>query len=103
MVNQMRFDKHTGKRILPDVKIGNERMVHSGGSALSGSNFVLCESHGQALSCWVRWGNTLYRCCRFCITQYCPLTVATHKIKPLPEPETPGETPDTHNPVGHSY
>jgi hypothetical protein len=61
--------------ILPEVKIGNERLNRNHTSRLSGRQIV-CEEHGTHPTCYVNKNNILVKCCRLCIKAYCQLTKA---------------------------
>jgi hypothetical protein len=93
MVKVLQFDKQ-GKRLLPAVKVGNERLNQQGQSKLA-KGFVACEEHGTVPYCWVRNKGLLTLCCRFCILKYCQRTTAVFRSKSLTDADA--------NPIGHSF
>lgn len=66
-----------GKRILPAVKIGNERIERTSCS-LSGPNFTICAQHGTVPAVYVRSTKprAIRRCCGHCIREHCKVTTA---------------------------
>lgn len=85
MVEAYRFDKQ-GKRILPTVHLGNERLSSRAPTgAISGPGFVLCEEHGTVPIVWVRTRLALVKCCRHCIRHYCSLTQTIPDVADAPE------------------
>lgn len=91
----IRYDKE-GRRIWATIRIGHERLVHDGPSAISGNEFVCCGQHGTAPKANVLCEGISWLCCRLCIIENCDVTKAIIK--------SPKAAEDlVSNPVGHSF
>jgi hypothetical protein len=82
--------------LLPEVKIGNERLNRNGPSQV-GTRQIVCDEHGTRPACYVNTRGILIRCCRACIMAYCQTTKAVLRLN------WDGGTTDMDHPDGHSY
>ena len=85
------FDKD-GRKILPDVRIGNERVR---GQSSLGNKQIVCEEHGTVPQCYISWKGILTLCCRACIVKYCHRTTAVRRQR--------WDERLSEHPLGHSY
>jgi len=101
MVETIKFDAD-GRRVWPEVKIGNERLARGGTSSGLAKGFVACNVHGTTRQCWVRWRKILTVCCRLCIVQHCEIVEAVMRPNYAAE-GADALGADMDHPDGHSY